>query len=195
MKSGIFFISSTSTATLKLLGLLFVLQPTQHGLICASVAKRLKKPKQMSQATGFCRSAVLMTLCLQSFGFVSFKGNVDLDLPIYLIKGISFENLTMKLWKQSNYRKGNILVTALELHRQCEWMERCGRRCSCDEGKRRAVESSQGVAGWKRRSVALGGAGVGLRCGHSRAVLGPRLVSMGFQRGFMENVPREVPVG
>lgn len=113
MKSGIFFISSTSTATLKLLGLLFVLQPTQHGLICASVAKRLKKPKQMSQATGFCRSAVLMTLCLQSFGFVSFKGNVDLDLPIYLIKGISFENLTMKLWKQSNYRKGNILVTVL----------------------------------------------------------------------------------
>lgn len=54
-----------------------------------------------------------MTLCLQSFGFVSFKGNVDLDLPIYLIKGISFENLTMKLWKQSNYRKGNILVTVL----------------------------------------------------------------------------------
>lgn len=54
-----------------------------------------------------------MTLCLQSVGFVSFKGNVDLDLPIYLIKGISFENLTMKLWKQSNYRKGNVLVTVL----------------------------------------------------------------------------------
>lgn len=34
-----------------------------------------------------------------------------------------------------------------------------------------------------------------MRCGHSRAVLEPRLSSMGFQRGFMENVPREVPVG
>lgn len=43
--------------------------------------------------------------------------------------------------------------------------------------------------------MALGGAGVGLRCGLSRAVLGPRLVSVGFQRGFTENVPREVPVG
>lgn len=82
--TGVFFFplfQNSSTTTLKWLGLLFVLQPTQHGLIMCKCCQKVEvTPGKCCKQQDFAGGTGLTERCLLCVGIVSFKGIVSLDL-------------------------------------------------------------------------------------------------------------------